>query len=179
MVLPRRCRAAALLVPLFTLLVAPLVTALPPAPSMAQGAASGEDAARRTEPLGIVSRNGRHAFAVEVMRTDADRSRGLMFRRAMAPDRGMLFDFEQSAPISMWMKNTILPLDMLFIRADGSIARIAADTEPYSTKVIPSGEPVLAVLELNAGTAAKLGIRAGDRVEHPLFPGRSSGKPVR
>jgi uncharacterized membrane protein (UPF0127 family) len=67
------------------------------------------------------------------------------------------------------MKNTYLSLDMVFIRSDGSIARIAPDTEPLSTKVIPSGEPVLAVLELNAGTAAKLGIRAGDRVEHPMF----------
>ena len=66
----------------------------------------------------------------------------------------------------MWMQNTYLPLDMLFIRADGSIARIAADTEPLSTRTIPSGEPVLAVLELNAGTAARLGIKPGDRVEH-------------
>ena len=92
-----------------------------------------------------------------------------MYRRTMAPDHGMLFDFEAVAPVAMWMKNTYLPLDMLFIRADGTIARIAADTEPLSTKVIPSGEPVLSVLELNAGTAARLGIHAGDRVEHPLF----------
>jgi uncharacterized membrane protein (UPF0127 family) len=95
-----------------------------------------------------------------------------MFRRSMAPDRGMLFDFEQVAPVAMWMKNTYLPLDMLFIRADGTVARIAADTEPLSTKVIPSGEPVLAVLELNAGTTARLGIRAGDRVEHGIFKSR-------
>ena len=122
-----------------------------------------------TEPLTIASRNGRHAFAVEVMRTDADRSRGLMYRRAMAPDHGMLFDFQAAAPVAMWMKNTYLPLDMLFIRQDGSIARIAQNTEPLSTKVIPSGEPVLSVLELNAGATARLGIHAGDRVEHPLF----------
>ena len=76
---------------------------------------------------------------------------------------------ERPAPATMWMKNTYLSLDMVFIRSDGSIARIAADTEPLSTKVISSGEPVLAVLELNAGTAAKLGLRAGDRVEHPMF----------
>jgi uncharacterized membrane protein (UPF0127 family) len=92
-----------------------------------------------------------------------------MYRRSMAADHGMLFDFERPAPATMWMKNTYLSLDMVFIRSDGSIARIAADTEPLSTKVISSGEPVLAVLELNAGTAAKLGIRAGDRVEHPMF----------
>ncbi|ACA14952.1 protein of unknown function DUF192 [Methylobacterium sp. 4-46] len=125
-----------------------------------------------TEPLSIVSRSGRHAFQVEVMRDDAGRAQGLMFRRSMAPDHGMLFDFAQVAPVTMWMKNTYLPLDMLFIRADGTVSRIAADTEPLSTRVIPSGGPILAVLELNAGTAAKLGIRAGDKVEHPLFRGR-------
>ena len=122
-----------------------------------------------TEPLAIATKDGRRAFQVEVMRNDAQRAKGLMYRRAMAADHGMLFDFERPLPVTMWMKNTYLPLDMVFIRSDGSIARIAADTEPLSTQIIPSGEPVLAVLELNAGTAAKLGIRAGDRVEHPLF----------
>lgn len=122
-----------------------------------------------TEPLAIVTKDGRRAFKVEVMRNDAQRAKGLMYRRTMAADHGMLFDFERPLPVNMWMKNTYLPLDMVFIRSDGSIARIAADTEPLSTQIIPSGEPVLSVLELNAGTAAKLGIRAGDRVEHPLF----------
>jgi len=130
----------------------------------AQDAASGP-----TEPLTIASRAGRHTFAVEVMRTDAERSRGLMYRRTMAPDHGMLFDFQAVAPVAMWMKNTYLPLDMVFIRADGTIARVATGTEPLSTKVIPSGEAVLSVLELNAGTTARLGIHAGDRVEHDLF----------
>lgn len=132
--------------------------------ALAQDAASGP-----TEPLTIAARTGRHAFAVEVMRTDAERSRGLMYRRTMAPDHGMLFDFKAVAPVAMWMKNTYLPLDMVFIRADGIIARVATGTEPLSTKVIPSGEPVLSVLELNAGTTARLGIHAGDRVEHSLF----------
>ncbi len=81
----------------------------------------------------------------------------------------MLFDFAKVEPVSMWMQNTYLSLDMLFIRADGTIARIAANTEPLSTRTIASGEPVLAVLELNAGTASRLGIKAGDRVEHPVF----------
>lgn len=137
---------------------------------LALGQAAAQDAASGpTEPLSIVGRDGRHIFAVEVMRNDADRARGLMYRRAMAPDHGMLFDFQASAPVAMWMKNTYLPLDMLFIRADGSIAKIAADTEPLSAKVIPSNEPVLSVLELNAGTAARLKLHAGDRVEHPMF----------
>lgn len=141
---------------------------LAPAPTWFAVPAAAQETAR-TEPLTIQSKSGAHRFAVEVMRSDADRSRGLMFRRSMAADHGMLFDFERVEPVSMWMKNTYLPLDMLFIRADGTVARIAVDTEPLSTAIIPSGEPVLAVLELNAGTAAKLGLRPGDRVEHALF----------
>lgn len=125
-----------------------------------------------TEPLTIATKGGPRQFSVEVMRDDAGRSRGLMFRRHMAPDHGMLFDFERSEPVTMWMKNTYLPLDMVFIRADGTVARVAADTEPLSTAIIPSNGPVLAVLELNAGTAAKLGIKEGDRVEHPMFAKR-------
>jgi len=133
---------------------------------------STEAASARTEPLGIVSGTGRHSFAVEVMRNDAERSRGLMFRRSMAANRGMLFDFERPTPVTMWMKNTYLSLDMVFIRSDGTIARVAADTEPLSTRIVDSGEPVLGVLELNAGTAAKLGIRPGDRIDHPMFRSR-------
>lgn len=126
--------------------------------------------AQALEALSIVTQGGqKQSFQVEVARNDADRAQGLMFRRSMAPDRGMLFDFGRVEPVSMWMQNTYLPLDMLFIRPDGTIARIAANTEPLSTRTIPSGEPVLAVLELNAGTAAKLGIRPGDRIEHSLF----------
>ncbi|WP_187193689.1 MULTISPECIES: DUF192 domain-containing protein [unclassified Methylobacterium] len=128
--------------------------------------------AAKTEPLTIATKAGPKRFDVEVMRDDAGRSRGLMFRRHMAPEHGMLFDFERAEPVTMWMKNTYLPLDMLFIRPDGTVSRIAADTEPLSTAIIPSGSPVSAVLELNAGTAAKLGIQAGDRIEHPLFKGR-------
>lgn len=150
---------------LLAALVAPCI--LPAAPRAESPAVTGT--AQRLEPLDIVGKSGRHDFSVEVMRNDADRARGLMFRRSMGADRGMLFDFEQSQEVNMWMKNTVLPLDMVFIRSDGTIARIAADTEPFSTRIIPSGEPVLAVLELNAGTAAKLGIRAGDRVEHSTF----------
>ncbi len=128
--------------------------------------------AQTFEPLTIVSGTGRYAFQVEVARNDADRAQGLMYRRYLAPDRGMLFDFGRVQPISMWMQNTYIPLDMIFIRPDGTIARIAENAEPLSTRTIPSGEPVLAVLELNGGTAARLGIKAGDRVEHPLFKRR-------
>lgn len=126
--------------------------------------------AQALEPLSVVTQGGqRQSFQVEVARNDADRAQGLMYRRSMAQDRGMLFDFGRVEPISMWMQNTYIPLDMLFIRKDGTVARIAANTEPLSTRTIPSGEPVLAVLELNAGTAARLGIKPGDRIEHSLF----------
>jgi uncharacterized membrane protein (UPF0127 family) len=103
------------------------------------------------------------------MREEADRARGLMFRRSLAPDRGMLFDFARVEPVSMWMKNTYVSLDMIFIRPNGTVARVAENTEPLSTRTVSSGEPVLAVLEVVAGTAKRLGIKPGDRVEHPLF----------
>jgi hypothetical protein len=131
--------------------------------------ALGPARAQSLEPLTIVSGQQRHAFQVEVARNEADRAQGLMFRRQLAPDRGMLFDFGQVQPLAMWMRNTYIPLDMLFIRADGTVARIAEDAEPLSERTIPSGEPVLAVLEVIGGTAKRLGLKAGDRIEHPLF----------
>jgi uncharacterized membrane protein (UPF0127 family) len=121
------------------------------------------------EKLVIVTAQGPRGFDVEVMRTDEERARGLMQRRYLPEDRGMLFDFKNPGPVMMWMKDTFIPLDMLFIRKDGSIARIAEMTEPHSTRTIPSGEDVLAVLEINGGISAKLGIKAGDTVRHPLF----------
>lgn len=121
------------------------------------------------EPLAIVSGDKRHAFQVEVMRTPETRARGLMHRQHLPQDRGMLFDFGRVEPVAMWMENTFISLDMLFIRADGTIARIASRTEPLSRRTIPSGEPVLSVLEINGGQSESLGIRPGDRVEHPLF----------
>jgi uncharacterized protein len=128
--------------------------------------------AQALETLTLVTTNGRHAFQVEVMRTPDERAKGLMFRRHLPQDRGMLFDFERVEPVSMWMQNTFISLDMIFIRADGTVARVAARTEPLSTRTIPSGEPVLSVLEVNAGVAEQIGLKPGDRVEHPLFRAR-------
>ena len=125
--------------------------------------------AQALEALTVETKAGPRAFEVEVARNDADRAQGLMFRRSLAADRGMLFDFARVEPVSMWMQNTYVSLDMLFIRKDGSIARIAENTEPLSTRIIPSGEPVVGVLEVAAGTAKRLGIRPGDRVAHPMF----------
>ena len=129
--------------------------------------------AQAFEPLAILTKAGaRHALQVEVARNDADRAQGLMYRRTMAADRGMLFDFARVEPVSMWMQNTYISLDMLFIRPDGTIARIAENTEPLSTRTISSGEPVLGVLELVAGSAKRLGLQPGDRVQHPMFKSR-------
>jgi uncharacterized membrane protein (UPF0127 family) len=123
-------------------------------------------------PLAIESGSGTLRFQIELAVAPEQRSRGLMFRDSLDPDRGMLFDFGRDAPVTMWMRNTYVPLDMLFIEADGRIARIVADTEPLSDAVIGSGGPVRAVLELRAGTTAELGIEVGDHVVHPMFPAR-------
>lgn len=110
---------------------------------------------------------GPATFHVEIMRTPEDRALGLMYRKHMAPDRGMLFDFEQSRPVSMWMKNTLIPLDMIFIRADGTVAGIAHDTVPMSETILSSPEPVRFVLEVNAGIARARGIGPGDKATLP------------
>jgi uncharacterized membrane protein (UPF0127 family) len=128
--------------------------------------------AASTETLEIITRNGVHVFDVEMAVTPEERSKGLMFRRELAPGRGMLFDFGAEGPVGMWMRNTYVSLDMLFIRADGRIARIAENTKPLSEETISAGVPVKAVLEVVAGTARRLGIVAGDRVAHRIFRSR-------
>jgi len=122
--------------------------------------------------LEIASKTGVHSFSVEVVDNDASRAKGLMFRRSLPEGAGMLFDFKVEQDVAFWMQNTYIPLDMIFIRADGRIHRIAENAEPMSTKQIPSGGPVLAVLEVIAGTTRKLGIAVGDRVAHPIFSKR-------
>jgi uncharacterized membrane protein (UPF0127 family) len=121
------------------------------------------------QPLEIVTKNGVQVFSVEIATTEEEKQTGLMHRKELADGKGMLFDFNPEQEVSMWMKNTYVSLDMIFIRADGRILRIAENTEPMSTKIISSKGPARAVLEVVAGTAQKYGIRAGDRVGHPLF----------
>jgi uncharacterized membrane protein (UPF0127 family) len=121
-----------------------------------------------TDDLTIVTDSGRHEFHVELALTSEQRSQGLMYRREMAKDAGMLFDFGPHAGrASMWMKNTFIPLDMIFIRADGEVESIAERTTPHSLEAISSRRPVRYVLELVGGTASRLGIEPGDRVELP------------
>jgi uncharacterized protein len=121
--------------------------------------------------LEIVSKSGVHAFVVELASNDAERERGLMFRKELPEGRGMLFDFERERPVSFWMHNTYISLDMIFIRDDGRILRIAERTEPMSDRLVPSGGPIRAVLEVIGGTARKLGIAPGDRVRGQIFNG--------
>jgi len=117
----------------------------------------------------IISKSGRHPFAVELATNGVERAVGLMFRKELPKGRGMLFDFQQEQAVAFWMRNTYIPLDMIFIRSDGRILRIAENTEPLSERIISSGGPVRAVLEVVAGTAKKYGITAGDRVASPIL----------
>jgi len=128
--------------------------------------------AASVQPLEIVTRSGVQVFSVEMATTEQEKETGLMYRKELPDGKGMLFDFSPEQQVSMWMKNTYIPLDMIFIGADGRILRIAENTEPLSTKIIPSGGPAKGVLEVIAGTAKKYGIAPGDRVAHPLFNGR-------
>lgn len=132
--------------------------------------ASGVYGSLAIEPVEVVTSNGaRHEFSAYVADTPEARSRGLMYVTRLESDRGMLFDFRMTGPVSMWMKNTPLSLDMLFIDEQGVVTRIEPRTRPFSTALIASGMDVRAVLEVNGGTAEKLGIAAGDRVVHRLF----------
>ena len=121
------------------------------------------------QSLEIVTKSGVQVFSVEIATTEKERATGLMYRKELADGRGMLFDFSPEQNVQMWMKNTYIPLDMIFIRSDGRILRIAENTEPFSEKIIPSGGLAKGVLEVIGGTAKKYGIAPGDRIAHPLF----------
>ena len=125
--------------------------------------------AASVQPLEIVTKSGVQVFSVEMATTEEEKTTGLMYRKELPDGKGMLFDFSPEQQVSMWMKNTYISLDMIFIRADGRILRIAENTEPLSTKIISSGGLAKGVLEVIAGTAQKYGIQPGDRVAHPLF----------
>ena len=123
----------------------------------------------KTETLWLETQDGSHKIEVEVARTGPEKSRGLMFRTSLADDRGMLFPYDKAGNYAMWMRNTYIPLDMVFIKSDGRVHRIEANTEPLSEKVISAGGLVQGVLELAGGVAAKLGLKPGDLVRHAAF----------
>ena len=139
---------------------------------MALVSLNGVAAAAEFQPLEIVTKSGVRMFSVEMATTDKEREVGLMYRKELADGRGMLFDFTPEQQVSMWMKNTYISLDMIFIAANGRILRIAENTEPESTRIISSGGPAKGVLEVIAGTARKYGIAPGDQIVHPLFKAR-------
>jgi uncharacterized protein len=132
------------------------------------GSASAQEAAR-IESMSIVTENSATLFEAEIADNDDLRGRGLMFRHILPADHAMLFDFEKPRPAAMWMKNTYISLDMLFVRANGTIAAIAENTEPLSLQTISVDEPVQGVIELAAGTVKRLGIKRNDKVYHQVF----------
>ena len=122
------------------------------------------------EQLQIVTHDGHvHRFRVEIADNAASRERGLMFRKSLAPDAGMLFDFKTPQDVSFWMKNTLIPLDMVFIDEHGMVVNVAANATPLSEANIPSAAPVLGVLEIRGGRAAEIGVQAGDQVHERIF----------
>ena len=122
-------------------------------------------AALEKQPLRFITATAEHPIAVEVARTEQERATGLMFRRSLPENEGMIFLYPQDGPIAMWMKNTYIPLDMFFVRADGTIHRIEEHTEPFSESTISSEGDVRAVIEMIAGSAERLKIKAGDKVD--------------
>ena len=123
----------------------------------------------RTSKMTVATANGAHKFSIELATTEAQMEQGLMFRHYLAPDAGMLFDFKRPIVAQMWMKNTPIPLDMLFLDAGGKIVDVHERAVPYSLDVIASKAPARFVIELNGGTVARLGISVGDRVTSPYF----------
>ena len=133
------------------------------------GSAAGLAGGPAVERLAIKTATAIHEFDVELAVTADQQRKGLMYRRQMAPDAGMLFLYDNGSQVTMWMSNTYIPLDMLFIAADGRITHIVERTVPLSTELIGSNGPVRGVLELNGGTASRLGIKVGDMVTHRSF----------
>ena len=121
------------------------------------------------EKLEIDTASGPHVYGVEVMRTAAEKERGLMYRKSMATDRGMLFQYDADQPVTFWMKNTYIPLDMVFIRHDGRVVDIARNAKPMDETLIDAKAPSSGVLELNAGAADAIGLKVGGAVKHPFF----------
>jgi len=152
------------------LLIALPLSACRAEPQAGPGQVAKAESGLELVPVEIRSAGKVHRFTVEVARTPDEQSRGLMYRQSLAPDRGMLFPYSPPEVASFWMKNVPIPLDMIFIRADGTIARIADNAIPYSEDPVTAGEPVAAVLEIAGGRSAELGITESDTVTWPGGP---------
>lgn len=132
------------------------------------GMGGAQEAARDRVTIETAAGN-RHSFKVELAITQEEQMRGLMFREKLPPAAGMLFLYDRPTPASFWMRNTLIPLDIIFVGEDGRIVNIHANARPFDETPILSSGPVTGVLEINGGLAAKLGVRPGDRVRHPHF----------
>lgn len=128
------------------------------------------------EPLTIETAKGSFDYTVELALTAKERAVGLMSRESMEDDHGMLFRFESVRLVTMWMKDTLIPLDMIFIRADGTVAGVHENADPLSEKIISSPEPILYVLELNGGEAAGISLAEGDTISHPVIERTAAGR---
>jgi hypothetical protein len=151
------------------LILSAVAAALPLSGCAARTPVPTDEAGRPLEALTIVTSTGQHDFMVEIADDEPERARGLMFRPPLADDRGMLFQFPDSAERGFWMRNTPSSLDILYIDPAGRIVSIARHTTPYSETTIPSNGPANGVLELRAGRADEIGAKAGDTVKHPFF----------
>jgi uncharacterized protein len=121
------------------------------------------------KPLAIITASGSHKVTVEVTSSKEEQTTGLMFRRSIGPDDGMIFLYPQDQEITMWMKNTYIPLDMIFVKSDGTVLRIEENTEPLSERIISSEGNARAVIEMKGGSAARFGIKPGDKIDYPAF----------
>lgn len=162
-------RGAALGVALLAIAVASVGAVLWADPRASKEAPQAAGPAVHEERLELVTASGVHALDVEIAATPEKQAVGLMFRTSLADTKGMLFQHNAPHELSMWMRNTYIPLDMVFIRADGTVHRIEARTEPLSERIISSDGPVSAVLEIAGGAAERLGLKPGDKVRHPYF----------
>lgn len=134
--------------------------------------ANGPQSGLKVETLIVQTERGARKLKVEIADTDATREHGMMFRTKVAPDTGMLFDFPTARQSTFWMRNTLVPLDIIFITAQGRVLNIARNATPRSEALVPAAGPITAVLELRGGRAAELGIQPGDKVIHRIFPHR-------
>ncbi len=142
-------------------------------PIMLTESSAGSSTGKGLTPLVAATSKGQFTYNIELAISGEQRTRGLMFRKQMPQDYGMLFDFDRTQKVMMWMKNTFLPLDMIFMRVDGTIAHIVENTTPHSLAIISSRFPVRYVLELNAGEVARTGMRPGQILKHAIFSKRS------
>lgn len=153
----------------FALALAPAVRAEQPRQDPAH--CKGQRELKPLQPLVLHTARGPQRFLVEFADTETKREFGLMCRRRLAPDRGMLFDFRRPQQgVAFWMRNTLIPLDIIYIRPDGTVLSIARNARPLDESPLPAGGVIRGVLELPAGRAAQIGLLPGDRVEHRIFP---------